>query len=156
MLAKPHTYKMNEPLNYCFVCLCLNTPVVLPACMSVHHLYSMPSKSKRGCWISWDWSYGQLWAAVWVLGTKPSSFGRTASALNCWAITPASKIKSKNNKLCCPYGGVFLQSQYSGSRSITPAESHLVCILSFRPGRATCKTLSQKNQDKGLERWLIG
>jgi hypothetical protein len=26
------------------------------------------------CQISWNWSYRQLWAAVWVLGIEPGSF----------------------------------------------------------------------------------
>ena len=34
-----------------------------------------------GCRISWNWSYRQLWAAMWLLGIEPRSFGREASAL---------------------------------------------------------------------------
>ena len=29
------------------------------------------------------WSYRQLPAVIWVLGTKPRSFGRATSTLNC-------------------------------------------------------------------------
>lgn len=42
----------------------------------------------RGCWILWSWWL--LWAAVWLLGTELRSSGRAASALNHWAISPAS------------------------------------------------------------------
>jgi hypothetical protein len=30
----------------------------------------------------------QLWAAMWVLGIELRTFGRAASVLNCWAISP--------------------------------------------------------------------
>ena len=39
-------------------------------------------------WISWNWSYRQLWAGTWMLGIEPRSFRRAASALNLWAISP--------------------------------------------------------------------
>ena len=42
-----------------------------------------------GCQIPWNWNYRQLWAATWVLGIEPRSFGRAATALNCWAVSPA-------------------------------------------------------------------
>ena len=35
------------------------------------------------------WSDRELWAAVWMLGIEPRSSGRSASALNYWAISPA-------------------------------------------------------------------
>ena len=39
-------------------------------------------------WISWNWSYRQLWAVMWMLGIEPRSFRRAVSALNLWAISP--------------------------------------------------------------------
>ena len=48
---------------------------VLPACMSVW-----------GYQIPWNRRYRQLWAASWLLGIKPWSSERAASALNHWAI----------------------------------------------------------------------
>lgn len=33
---------------------------VLFARMSVTHRSVLPSKTRRECWISWDWSYGHL------------------------------------------------------------------------------------------------
>lgn len=36
------------------------------------------------------WSYGWLWASVWVLRAQPGSSKRTANDVNCWATSPAS------------------------------------------------------------------
>lgn len=58
--------------------MCLFVYLMYTACMFV-----------QGCQISWNWSYRQLWAAVWVLGIQSGLFGRTASVLNCKAISPA-------------------------------------------------------------------
>ena len=38
--------------------------------------------------ILWNWSYRQLWVAMWVLGIEPGSFGRTDSATNHQVISP--------------------------------------------------------------------
>ena len=54
---------------------------VLPACMYMCR-----------CQVSWNWSYRQLWAAMWVLGMEPGPSGRAASALNHWAISPEMSI----------------------------------------------------------------
>ena len=60
---------------------------VLPVCMSVWR-----------CQIPWNWR--QLWAAMWVLGIEPRSSGRTASALNHWADSPAL-VSFWNRVSCC-------------------------------------------------------
>lgn len=46
-------------------------------------------RSGRRHWISWEWSYQQLWGIIWMLGIKPRCSGRADSALNCGAISPA-------------------------------------------------------------------
>jgi hypothetical protein len=46
------------------------------------------SRRQHG-WIPCIWGYGQLWAPMWVLGTKPGLSGRAASSINDWAISPA-------------------------------------------------------------------
>lgn len=43
-------------------------------------------KARKRGWILWSRHYRWLWAAIWVLGTKPGSSGKVA--LNCWAISP--------------------------------------------------------------------
>lgn len=40
--------------------------------MSVTHVCTVPCEVRRGRWISWDWSYKQLEATLWVLGTQQS------------------------------------------------------------------------------------
>ena len=67
-------------MSGCFVCMCV---CVLCPCL-------VPLKVRRGCQIPWNWSYRQLWAASWVLGSEPRSSARAASALLCWAIYPAT------------------------------------------------------------------
>lgn len=37
--------------------------------------------AKRGCWISWNWSYKLLWATIWTLRTKLWFSARAASDL---------------------------------------------------------------------------
>jgi hypothetical protein len=69
-------------------CMCGCVPC---ACMTFHyHEHSWCSqRSEENIWFPWDWNYVQLWAALWVLGIKPWSSGRIASALSLWAISPA-------------------------------------------------------------------
>lgn len=45
---------------------------------------------QRECWLSWNCSYRQLKAAMWVLGTKPRYSGTTVCPFNCWDISPGS------------------------------------------------------------------
>jgi len=51
------------------------------------------------CQIPWDWSYRQLWAAMWLLGIEPGSSG--GAALNHWAISsiPSYGICHLHNEL---------------------------------------------------------
>lgn len=39
------------------------------------HVRLEPGNGWRGCWMSWNWRYRQLWATlIWLLRTKPRSF----------------------------------------------------------------------------------
>lgn len=40
--------------------------VVLPACVSVHHVCAVAKEARKGSQISWNQSYEWLWA-MWVL-----------------------------------------------------------------------------------------
>lgn len=99
-----------------------------------------------------SWSYRQLWAAGWVLGTESSSIGRAVSALNHWAIFPApyhnflwymfslarigSQLKwtldqeTESLQLKAPRMGTNFQS----TRCIMVKSSSFVCLLDFRFG----------------------
>lgn len=54
----------------------------LQVCLST----TAPMETKRSCQLPCDWSYRWQWAAMWVLGIKPGSSGKAASALT---ISPA-------------------------------------------------------------------
>jgi hypothetical protein len=45
-----------------------------------------------------NWSYGRLWAVMWLLGTEPRSSARAASALNLWIISLAPAPQNQNFK----------------------------------------------------------
>ncbi|EDM17153.1 rCG39301 [Rattus norvegicus] len=56
--------------------------------MSMYHMHAVPTEDRRGSHMLWDRSCSQLKAIMWMLRMKLGSPGRTASALNCWAISP--------------------------------------------------------------------
>ena len=62
--------------KFCFMCMS-----VLSVCMCVYHLYVMPVEARRGCQISWNWSY-RFSAAILVLGTQSESSPRAARAFH--------------------------------------------------------------------------
>lgn len=79
-------------IYFCFYILCMN---VLPTCVYVYHMYAWSLvKVRRRLWIPWNWSYGWLWATVWVLGnglpppTHPQISTRVLVLINCWAVCP--------------------------------------------------------------------
>ena len=76
-----------RPFSFLFASLAFTFCVwmFLPACMYVYipSAYLVPMNVSRP-WSPWNWSYRQL-AAMWVLGTKPGSLVRAASAVDCWA-----------------------------------------------------------------------
>lgn len=73
--------------NYCFIIFtCMHVFV----CIFVYHMPLVPTEAGRGLWISWNWSYSWLWAAVWMLRIDPRSSVRSEHAFNCWVVSPAS------------------------------------------------------------------
>lgn len=51
-----------------------------------------PQRSE-GCWIPRNWHYRRLWAATWVLGTKPESSVRPVGAPNHWTISSTLRMR---------------------------------------------------------------
>lgn len=43
--------------------------------VSVDHMLAVPRKTRRCHWILWNYSYGWLLAALWVLRTESGAFG---------------------------------------------------------------------------------
>lgn len=50
--------------------------------MYVYRFPSLSEAARRGCQISWGWSFCPLWAVILVLGIKPGSSARETNALN--------------------------------------------------------------------------
>ena len=50
------------------------------------------TEARKGYQISWNWSYRQVWAAIWVLGIEPKSSRKAGSALNIWDLSPVPDI----------------------------------------------------------------
>lgn len=53
-------------LIYFYVCECL------AACMTEHYTCAAPVEARRGHWISWNWGYRYLLAAMCMVGIQPS------------------------------------------------------------------------------------
>lgn len=67
-----------EDLSYVYECF-----ASIHACTSC--VYLVPMEAGRRLQIPYNWSYGWLWAAVWLLGTEHRLSASAASALICWA-----------------------------------------------------------------------
>lgn len=58
--AVPRTH-IPTSIYTCFNCLfCFMYVDILPACLSVYHLWLVPAEASRGHWSPWNWSYRQL------------------------------------------------------------------------------------------------
>lgn len=56
----------------CFICMCV----------CVLHAFLVPREARRENKVIWNWSYKQLRAIMWVLGTEFKSLGGAASHLS--------------------------------------------------------------------------
>lgn len=52
-------------------------------------VYLVPKEVRKGCQMSWNWSFRWLWDNIWELGLKSRSSGQAGNALNCWAFSLA-------------------------------------------------------------------
>lgn len=71
----------------------------LHSCLSVHYMCAVPSKDRKWHHIPWNWSYRQLWATKWVLGTEPRSSERAINVLKLWVISLAPGLLFKRHQL---------------------------------------------------------
>lgn len=94
-----------------------------------------------GCWISWNCSCSQLWAAMWVLGTEQGSSGRAAKVLTQWIISGRSKhlrtlikVGFERKPVYKSWWLMSLVSLLRKQRQVDPCEfkESLVCIRSSR------------------------
>lgn len=102
----------------------------------------MSLETRRQHWISENWNYRQLWAAMCVLGTKPWSFVIVTSAFNCWTISSVPTIR------------IFKMMLY------------FHCVISLFAGMGdvhTCVQVKEHIQESvlslynvGLENWIWG
>lgn len=53
----------------------------LSACMPLYHWFPVPEETRKRSKISWNWSNGELYAAMEVLRIEPGSTARSVSAL---------------------------------------------------------------------------
>lgn len=75
---------------YLFLCACVC------ACMSLCAADGclVPSETRGGCWIPWNWSSSWLWASylMWVLRSEHRTSRRVIYSHKSWVISPAPNI----------------------------------------------------------------
>lgn len=65
----------------------------MSVCISVNHMSPWcPWRSEVAIGFPKNWSYRQLQAVMWVLGTEPVPSLKAASVANHWAISPGSVV----------------------------------------------------------------
>lgn len=118
----------------------------------VPHAYLMLVEASSGHWILWNWSFGWLWATMWLLG--PES-GSSAKSPNQWSIYLSSVSFTSLS---------FLKASYPPPPLPPPPGTltSLKCFLDLYPwvtrlGHSSLPALFQFCVAKGrglLEKWL--
>lgn len=138
-LAVAHIFSFKRFLFY---------SCVLPACvLCVPHTFLVPTEVKRGHQISWIWSYGWLWANMWVLGVEYRSSARTSS-LNHWDIFPAQHIFS-----CAPPPGADIVFSHSGQEMLRSELQALDILFPLSSNNAVSVARLSKRPWSHLQRW---
>lgn len=103
-----HVCLCRIPWNWSYVVSCLVGLGIEPGSSSrevsaLNHMYVCGSlvclvtrEARRGHWIPWDWSYRWLWAAMPCGCWESKSGFLEGQCLNCWAISPALRVKLKS------------------------------------------------------------
>lgn len=96
-LSSPHPpipfwWSPSFPQVVLFFCICIYFMCMYLSKYAPTMCAQEPSELRRGIGIPWNWSFRWLRAAMWGLGTEPSSSARAVSSLNCLyvACTPLS------------------------------------------------------------------
>lgn len=85
--ACKHWVEMEDLLWFLFMCMCVY--------LSKSQVFMGIHRGLRGHWVPGNWSYRDLWVALWVLGTELWSSGRAARTLNCCASSPDPECSLK-------------------------------------------------------------
>jgi hypothetical protein len=80
------------------LCFYLILWVILPTCMSVHHMHGCCLQRLKECTIYPGARVTDIWAIIWVLGIKPGCSGRESSALKHRTISLAPNLVFLKNK----------------------------------------------------------
>lgn len=128
-----------------------------------------------------NWSYRQMWAAMWVLGIEPRSSEGAANALNHWDISPAPAsfflsslfqldwipASCKDPRLYPPLLNVGVTCTCRGFASIwvlgiplqhawlSPNLPHLRCLYSFFMSAQKCRSDSSKRVTVTVPPYLL-
>jgi hypothetical protein len=87
--------------------------------------------------------YRWLWATMWLLGSELRTSGRAASALNRWAISPAS-LQTFQAQMCsrhpcfCPLAPAFSWHHIPVFISPHPDQAHQSLSSTFAPALPSC------------------
>lgn len=103
--------------------------------------------ARRGHQMTWNYTYGELWAAIWVLGMEPRFSGRAARPLNHSTISPATPHYFKEEKYMytqtyvlvlytekepsASIGYVSVASNNPGSKISKEKKAHLHTVLTM-------------------------
>lgn len=73
---------------------------VLSACKSLYHMDAWyPVEDRIRLKVPWVWNYKWLWTIMWILENEHSSYGRAASDINYWVISPCPAFHLNHEEL---------------------------------------------------------
>lgn len=96
----------------------VNVPfLILKVLLSVYGYFTCmnicaPQRPEESIRTSWDWSYRQVWATMWVLTMEPRSSARAAYELSPWAIFPALCFKCFNHHLYLKFYACIVRREW--------------------------------------------
>lgn len=85
---------------------CFTYMNIFHTCMCMSWM-SMSMQGWRMLQVIWKWSYNDFGVTMWVLGAKPRSSVRVASAFECWAISLCPTLKILASHYFCDLNVLF-------------------------------------------------